>query len=212
MKRVMLVEDHMVVRVGYQRLLESSGFFKVIVEAVSGEEAIALYKTSQPDLVVMDISLPKMDGLEVLKKILAINPSARVLMISLHDNVLIAEKALEGGALGYVTKSSSGDVIIKAAETVANGGRYISPDIAEKIALKKIDGGVGPLAQLTRREQDIFLGMAEGKSVQELAAKLHISEKTISNNISNIKNKLGLKTAAEFVHLAMKYELLPKTR
>jgi two-component system invasion response regulator UvrY len=160
----------------------------------------------------MDISLPKMDGIEVVKKILAIDSSARILIISLHDNVLIAEKALENGALGYVTKSSSGDILIKAAETVGNGGRYISPDIAEKIALKKIDGGVGPLAQLTRREQDIFLGMAEGMSVQELAVKLHISEKTISNNISNIKNKLGLKTAAEFVHLAMKYELLPKIR
>jgi DNA-binding NarL/FixJ family response regulator len=210
MKTVMLVEDHMVVRVGYQRLLESSGYFKVVVEAVSGEEAVALYKTSRPDLVLMDVSLPNMDGIDALKRIRSYDQDARILIISLHDNVLLAEKALESGALGYVTKSSSGETIIKAAENVVNGSRFISPDIAEKIALKKIDGGVGPLMQLTRREQDIFLGMAEGKSIQELAAHLHVSDKTISNNVSNIKNKLGLKTAAEFVHLAMQYDLLPK--
>jgi len=209
MKSVMLVEDHMVVRVGYQRLLESSGYFKVGAEAVSGEEAVALYKTNRPDLVLMDLSLPNMDGIDAVKRIRTYDPEARILIISLHDNVLVAEKALESGALGYVTKSSNGETIIKAAEMVVNGGRFISPDIAEKIALKKIDGGVGPLMQLTRREQDIFLGMAEGKTIQELAAQLHVSDKTVSNNVSNIKNKLGLKTATEFVHLAMQYDLLP---
>ena len=210
MKSVMLVEDHMVVRVGYQRLLESNGYFKIIVEASSGEEAIALYKSSRPDLVLMDLSLPNMDGIDAVKKIRMFDPEARILIISLHDNVLVAEKALESGAMGYVTKSSSGETIIKAAELIVNGGRFISPDIAEKIALKKIDGGVGPLMQLTRREQDIFLGMAEGKTIQDLATQLHVSDKTVSNNVSNIKNKLGVKTATEFVHLAMKYDLLPK--
>jgi two-component system, NarL family, invasion response regulator UvrY len=208
MKTIMLVDDHMVVRAGYQRLIENEGYFKVICEVESAEEVLPAYRKTNPDLVMMDITLPDGDGIEVSERLIREDPEVRILIVSLHDNVRFAEKAIKSGVLGYVTKSCSGAEIMSAARAVVAGKKWLSPDIASKIALQKIDGELGPIEQLTAREQEIFIGYAEGYSVSELARRMHLSEKTISNNISNIKSKLGIKTTAEFVHLAVEYGLL----
>ncbi|GMT39856.1 MAG: DNA-binding response regulator [bacterium] len=205
---VLLVDDHMVVRTGYRRLLEQSGYIEVVGEAENGEVACRLYQEHIPDVVVMDLSMPGIGGLETARRILSRQPSACILIFSLHDNVLLAERALQAGILGYITKASSPEVLIQAVATVAQHRKFLGPDIAQSVALRNMGEEDSSLSNLSPREMEIFRLVVEGKSGAEIASILHLTSKTVSNYLHQIKQKLNVRTSAELVHVAIQNGLI----
>ena len=205
---VLLADDHMVVRTGYRRLLEQSGHIEVVAEAENGEVACRLYQEHIPDVVVMDLSMPGIGGLEAARRILSREPSACILIFSLHDNVLLAERALQAGILGYITKASSPEVLIQAVVTVAQHRKFLGPDIAQSVALRNMGEENSSLSNLSPREMEIFRLVVEGKSGAEIASTLHLTNKTVSNYLHQVKQKLNVHTSAELVHVAIQNGLI----
>ncbi len=209
---VLLVDDHQVVRSGYKRMFERTKQFEVITVASTGQEAITHYQIYSPDVVIMDLSLPDMSGIDALKEILEMDSKAKILVISLHESASLAERSLRAGAKGYVTKSSDSNVILDSLRAIASGKSYISHDIAEKITINKIYAKENERLSLSRREFEIFMLVAEGNNVSEIAQKLSLQSKTVSNHITKIKNNLRLANSAEFVHLALAKGLIDITQ
>ncbi len=205
---IMLVDDHSVVRAGYRRLLEMQPEFQVVAEAGDGPEACRQYHKHHPDLVIMDLSLPGMGGMEAARRMLSHHPHVRILIFTIHDSSVFAERALRMGVSGYITKSSDPDVLLEAVAQVAAGETYLGPDIAKELALRQISKNNSPLSQLSAKEFGIFLMMAAGNKRATIAETLHISVKTVSNYAHQIKKKLGLSTDAEVVHLAIRHGLI----
>lgn len=199
MIRVLLVDDHVVVRAGYRVLLRDVPEIEVVAEAESGEAAYRLYVELQPDVVVMDLSLPGMGGLEAIRRITARDGNARILVFSMHDDVAFVEQALRAGAQGYITKRSAPDVLADAICEIAAGGVYVDPALERTLARP----GDDPLTRLSPREFSIFQMLAQGLSTAEVAAQLCLSAKTVANYGTLIKRKLGAKNQAELVHLAL---------
>lgn len=201
---VMLVDDHAVVRAGYRLLLSQSSRIEVVREAERGEEACQHYADCQPDVVVMDLSMPGIGGLAAIRRIRARDPAARILAFSIHDETVYAERALEAGATGYISKSCAPEILVEAVLAVAAGGHYIEQDIAQRLAVHKLTGkDAGAISQLlSAREFDIFCLLARGRTLREIADELHIAEKTASNYGTQIKLKLGVRTSAEMARLA----------
>ena len=202
--RVILVDDHAVVREGYRRLLERTRDIEVLAEAASGEEAYRLFCEMSPDVVVLDINLPGMSGIEATRRILAREPDARVLVFSMHEDALFGSRALQAGARGYVTKASAPEVLVEAVRTVAQGRVFISHDMAQHLALQTVPGQEMPLDTLSPREFEVFRLLAEGKPVSEIARILSLSQKTIANYQSAIRQKLEADTSAQMVWIALK--------
>lgn len=194
--RLLLVDDHAVVREGYRRLLERQGEITVVGEAADAAMAYTLFTSLNPQLVVMDISLPGTSGLETLLRLLTFNPEARILMFSMHEEAIFAKQALARGAYGYVTKASAPNVLVEAVLSVARGKKYLSADIAQKLAL--LEGTQTPLG-LTQRECDVLRLIAEGRTVQEVAELLQINSKTVANHQAMLKQKLEAKTPIDLV-------------
>jgi two-component system invasion response regulator UvrY len=209
--RVMLADDHAVVREGYRRLLERTRDIEVATEAASGEEAYRAYCNSEPDVGVMDINLPGVSGIEITRRILARNPAARILVFSMHEDVVFVSRALQAGARGYVTKSSAPDVLVDAVRAVAAGRTYVSHDVAQKLALQLMPGRSVPFGQLSPREFEVFRLLAEGRSTSEIARALSLSQKTISNYQSIVKQKLEADSAAQMVWIALRQGLVDGT-
>jgi DNA-binding NarL/FixJ family response regulator len=203
--RVLLVDDHEVVRSGFRRLIEQSAI--VCAEAADGEEAYRIYAQCNPDVTVMDLNMPGMGGLESLRRILARHASARVLVFSMHDSIAFVNQALRAGARGYITKASAADVLITGIEAVARGERYLSPDLAQRISLAD-QGESNPLSQLTAREFELFRLFAEGRTVDDIAAALNISQKTVANYQTQIRQKLNIASAVDLVRLALRYGVI----
>jgi two-component system, NarL family, invasion response regulator UvrY len=197
--RVLLVDDHVVVRAGYRVLLRDVAEIEVVAEAESGEAAYRLYVELAPDVVVMDLSLPGMGGLEAIRRITARDNAARILVFSMHDDVAFVEQALRAGAQGYITKRSAPDVLADAIREIAAGGVYVDPALERTLARP----GDDPLTRLSPREFSIFQMLAQGLSTAEVAAQLCLSAKTVANYGTLIKRKLGAKNQAELVHLAL---------
>jgi DNA-binding NarL/FixJ family response regulator len=206
--RVLLVDDHAVVREGYRRLLERTSDIQVIAEASSGEEAYRLFCEQAPDVVVMDINLPTMSGIEVTHRLLAREPQAKILVFSMHDEALLASRVLQAGAFGYVTKASAPEVLVEAVRAVAQGRPYISHDMAQVLALQTVAGHDVALSTLSPREFEVFRLLAEGKPINEIARILSLSQKTIANYQSTIKQKLEADTSAQMVWIALKQGLV----
>ncbi len=206
--RVLLVDDHAVVREGYRRLLERTSDIQVIAEASSGEEAYRLFCEQAPDVVVMDINLPTMSGIEVTHRLLAREPQAKVLVFSMHDEALLASRVLQAGAFGYVTKASAPEVLVEAVRAVAQGRPYISHDMAQVLALQTVAGHDVALSTLSPREFEVFRLLAEGNPINEIARILSLSQKTIANYQSTIKQKLEADTSAQMVWIALKQGLV----
>lgn len=209
---VLLVDDHQVVRSGYKRMFERTKQFQVIAGASTGQEAIAQYRTWKPNVVIMDLSLPDMGGIDALKEILKFDSLAKILVISLHESASLAESSILAGAKGYVTKSSNSEVILDALHSVAAENTYISYDIAKKITMNKIYAKENDNLSLSSREFEIFILVARGKSISDIARTLNIQAKTVSNHITRIKNNLNLNNSAEFVHLAVTKGLIDITQ
>jgi two-component system invasion response regulator UvrY len=206
--RVLLVDDHAVVREGYRRLLERTSEIEVVAEAATGEDAYRVFCELNPDVVVMDINLPGMSGIEAARRMLAREPDARVLMFSMHEDALFGSRALQAGARGYVTKASAPEVLVEAVKAVSAGRLYISHDMAQELALQTVPGQDLPLNALSPREFEVFRLLAEGKSVADIARILSLSQKTVANYQSLIKQKLDADTSAQMVWIALKRGLV----
>ncbi len=209
MIQVLLVDDHAVVRTGFRLLLQSQPDIKVAAEAPSGEAACQLYAELNPDVVVMDLGMPGMGGLEALRRIRARNGSARILALSAHDDPMHARRALREGALGFLSKRSAPETLIEAIGTVAAGRRYIDPNLAQKLALAEIEGAArSPIEQLSEREFEVFIRLAGGATVQKIADDLKLSASTIGTHLYNIKQKLGVVNQSELTLLAIRHGLI----
>jgi two-component system invasion response regulator UvrY len=206
--RVLLVDDHAVVRVGFRLLLQTAADVTVAAEAESGEAACRIYAPDEHDVVVIDISMPGMGGLEALRRLRARHPRARLLALSAHDDPQHARRALKLGALGFLSKRSAPEELLKAVRTVAAHQRYIDPALAQALALAEIDGGDSPLAKLSEREFDVFLRLARGASVSKIADDLKLSASTVGTHLYNIKQKLGAANQAELTLLAIRHGLI----
>jgi len=208
MIRILLVDDHAVVREGYRRLLERRADLRVEAEAASAEEALQRLREFEPDLIILDLSLPNMGGIELTRRILQRQPDARILAFSMHRDPLFAAQAIRAGALGYVTKSSSPDVLIQAVYKVARKEKVLSPDIAPEMALILLQGESNPAEELNPREFEILRLLLGGLGVEEIGNILSISPKTVQNVHYQIKAKLGVRTDIELARLAMKLKLI----
>lgn len=206
--RVILVDDHDVVRSGLKRLLESDKNIEVIAEAESGEQAYQLFGEMQPDVVVMDISMPGMGGLEAAQRIIKRNTLARIIIFSMHENASFAKQALKAGVRGYVTKTGSSTDLITAVNDVMSGKTFLSPQIAQNIALQTLMGDDDPVQQLSSREFEVFRLLADGKRIEEVAEMLKISQKTVANYYTIIKQKLNVSSPVEMVRLAIRHGLI----
>ena len=209
MIRVLLADDHAVVRTGFRLLLQSQSEVSVVGEAASGETACQLYAELAPDVVVLDLSMPGMGGLEALKRIRAHHAQARVLALSAHDDAVHARRALQAGALGFLSKRSAPEALLVAVTTVAAGRRYLDADVAHKLAIAEIDGGAKPPTErLSARELEVFIRLASGATVQKIADDLNLSASTVGTHLYNIKQKLGVVNQSELTLLAIRHGLI----
>ncbi|PPC83834.1 MAG: DNA-binding response regulator [Methylotenera sp.] len=206
--RIVLVDDHAVVRSGLRRLLEQNTGMQVIAEADSGEQAYQLYGEHLPDVLVMDMSMPGMGGLESLRRILTRYPSARVVIFSMHENAAFASQALSAGARCYVAKSGAADDLVRAVKEAFAGRGYLSPSVAQNIVLQSMSGGEDPTQRLSAREFEVFRMLAEGSNVEDIALTLKISQKTVANYQTLLKQKLGITSPVELVRLAMRHGVI----
>lgn len=204
----MLVDDHAVVRMGFKLLLQSVVDIEVVAEADSGEAAYQRYETALPDVVVMDIAMGGMGGIEAIKRLLARHPTARILALSAHEDTSHPKRALQAGALGYLSKRSAPEVLIDALRIVASGRRYLDAQIAQRIAVQDINGDQGPLGKLSAREFEVFLQLARGQSVAQISSTLSLSISTVGTHLYNLKQKLSLTNQAEMTLLALRHALI----
>lgn len=206
--RIMLVDDHVVVRSGLRRLLEQKPGFSVVAEAESGEQAYQEFTDHRPDVMVMDVSMPGMGGLEALRRILTRHPTARIVVYSMHENAAFATQALQSGARAYVAKSGPSDELVQAVLEAARGKGYLSPSVAQRIALNTLAGEDDPFKRLSAREFEVFRLLAEGGNVETIAEMLKISQKTVANYQTLLKQKLGVSSPVDLVRLAIRHGVI----
>ena len=205
---IVLVDDHAVVRAGVRRLLEQEPLFDVTGEADSGEKAYQIYGELKPDVMVMDLSMPGMGGLEAIRRILMRYERAKILVLSMHEDLSFANQALKLGAKGYLLKNALGEDLVKSIKEVAEGNVFLSDDIARKMAMQSILGDRDPVHELSAREFEIFRLLAEGLEIDAIALKLNISSKTVSNYQTMIKQKLDINTPVELIRYAIKVGII----
>ena len=206
--KVLLTDDHAIVRQGYASLLETLLEPCEILEAGSGQEGFAIWQQQQPDLVIMDISLPDISGIETARRILERSEHARILFSSMHDELPMVQQALDTGALGYITKSSSPDILLDAVKRVLQGQPYVEHELATRLAIQGKGGSDPRLSGITQREFEIFVMLARGLTPGHIADQLCISTKTVSNYSAMLKSKLDVTSTAQMVHLAIRCGLV----
>lgn len=206
--RVILADDHNILRAGLISLLNSVRDFEVVAEACNGRETVNLVRRLKPDIVVMDVAMPDMNGVEATRKISRLAPGVRVLALSGHDDGVFVKGMLEAGAKGYLLKDAATTELLVALKTVLQGRIYVSPSVTDTLVvdyLQRVKGEVGPDAQrLTAREREVLQLVAEGKSTAAIAAILHLSERTIETHRKRIMDKLGIRSIAELTKYAIR--------
>jgi two-component system invasion response regulator UvrY len=205
---VMLVDDHAVVRTGFRLLLQETDDLQVVAEAGSGEEAVESYPATLPDVVVMDLSMAGIGGIEAIRRILGHHPQARILALSAHADTSHPRRVLNAGALGYLSKRSAPEEMVQAVRTVAAGRGYIDASLAQMMALPGNAGGQNPTEALSAREFAVFLQLAKGTSVNQIAEMLHLSPSTVGTHLYNIKQKLSASSHAELTLIAVRHGLI----
>jgi two-component system invasion response regulator UvrY len=204
----MLVDDHAVVRMGFKMLLESDSDIKVVAEAESGEQAIQRFVEFKPHVVVMDITMPGIGGLEAIERILAKDNTAKILVLSAHEDSVHPKRVLNAGAMGYLTKRSAAEELIKAIRVVATGKKYLEASVAQQMAIQQLSGEQNPVDVLSPREFEVFMALAKGKTTNEIAETLFLSPRTVGTHLYNIKQKLNANNSAEIALIAMRSGLL----
>lgn len=198
---ILIVDDHAIVRAGLRRLFR--GLFEGdILEAATGREALALARGRPLDLVLLDMNLPELGGLELLNRLATVAPGLPVLVLSMHAEPLYVTRAMEAGARGYVSKNVAPDELVRAIRQVASGGRYIEGELAQALVLNPAPS-IEPLEQLTPRDLEIIRLLARGRSLGEIADALGLGYKTIANTCTQIKSKLGVNRTADLVRVAL---------
>ena len=205
---ILLVDDHSVVRMGFKMLIENESDMAVICEAESGELGITAFKDHKPNLVIMDITMPGMGGLDAIERIIAFDKKAKILVLSAHEDSVHPKRALSAGALGYLTKRSAAEELIKAIRSVNSGTKYLEPAIAQQMAITQISGENNPVEILSDREFEVFMDLAKGKSTNEIADTMCLSPRTVGTHLYNIKQKLNANNSAEIALIAIRCGLL----
>ena len=201
---VLIADDHAVVRTGFRLLLEAAEDIEVVAEAESGEEAFRLHTETEPDVVMMDIAMPGMGGIEAIKKIVAHDKKAKILALSVHEDISHPKRVLQAGALGYLTKRQAPEVLIEAIRKINDGQTMIDPDLAQRMALADASGESAPLESLSEREFEVFEKLALGQGVNDIAKHLNLSPSTVGTHLYNIKQKLSISNQAEMTLLAVR--------
>lgn len=209
--KVLLVDDHAVVRAGFKMLLASQYHIGQIVDIERGELATQEYQSFQPDVVVMDLSMPGIGGLEAIRRLCKLDPYVLILVYSIHDEVIYVERALEAGAKGYVSKNSAAEVLANAVTVIASGKRYVEEGLLptlNDLSLTKNEKSMYTLNILSPREFDVFRLLSKGLNAHNVASELSLSYKTICNYNTQIKSKLNANTSADLANIAMLHNLI----
>lgn len=209
-RRVMLVDDHALVRMGFRMLLAACEDLEVVAEADNGEEALQRLAQGGIDLVVLDLSMPGMGGLETLRRLRAKDARVGVLVLSAHDDSAHARRALDAGAQGFLSKRGAPEALTQALRCVADGRRYLDAGIAQQLALAALDGSHHPADALSAREFEVFVQLARGRSVQEIAGDLNLSTSTVGTHLYHVKQKLNASNQAELTLLALRWGLIER--
>ncbi len=205
---VMLVDDHAVVRMGFKLLLQEAADIEVVAEAATGEEAIKRYAELKPDVVVMDIAMPGMGGMEAVTRLVAKDAEVKVLILSAHEDSIHPPRLLKAGAVGYLSKRSAPEELIQAIKQVAAGKIFIDPTLAKAMAVQNLSALQNPVEVLSDREFEIFMLLAKGQSVVHIATTLFLSPRTVGTHLYNIKQKLKAANSAELTLIALHNGLL----
>ncbi|MCB1874136.1 MAG: response regulator [Gammaproteobacteria bacterium] len=210
MIRVLLVDDHELVRTGFRHILDGSDNVDVVGEAKSGEETLVKVKSSNPDLVLMDVNMPGIGGIEATRKIKRLFPSVQVIAVTIHSDTPFPEQLHDAGALGYVTKGCPAEELFEAIQTVAGGKPFISNEVSKKLTLARINGRSPetPFSKLSQREMQVFLMITQGHKTQEISDSLCLSPKTVSTYRHRLFEKLDVKTDVDLTHLALRFGLI----
>ena len=212
MIKVMLVDDHDLVRTGIKRLLEDHPNIKIVGEATSGEQALDLITENDPDVVLMDINMPGIGGLEATRKLLQRKPKLKIIVVTMHEDDMFAQRLLKAGAMGYLTKGARVDEILQAVEAVMANQRYLCPSIAQQIALSQMaEEESSPFDSLSERELQVLLMMMDGQSISAISEKLCLSPKTVSTYRTRLYDKLGVQNDIELARLALQYGVVEST-
>ena len=206
--KILLVDDHAVVRMGFKMLIEAEADIKVIGEAENGEAAIKLFQELKPDIIVMDITMPGIGGLEAIDRIMAKDKNTKILVLSAHEDSVHPKRVLNAGAMGYLTKRSAAEELIKAIKSVYQGKRYLEPNIAQQMAITQLSGETNPVEILSDREFEVFMALAKGKSTNDIAETLCLSPRTVGTHLYNIKQKLNANNSAEIALIAIRCGLI----
>lgn len=205
--RILLVDDHAVVRLGFRMLLAAHEWCEIVAEADSGESGYLAFREHRPDVVVMDLSLPKMSGIATIQRMRAVTPDARILVVSMHEANPYVVQSMRAGASGYVFKSSAPEELVKAVRAVARGGTYLSNELAQRMVMSDIRGEPNPFERLSAREFEIVSLATSGVAPREIAQRLSISYKTVVNYLSQAKRKLDVQSGAEMTRLALHHRI-----
>ncbi|WP_420466635.1 response regulator [Panacagrimonas sp.] len=201
--RVMLVDDHAVVRMGFRMLLSDTPDIEVVAEAENGEQAQQLCAQALPDVVVMDLSMPGIGGLESIARLTARYPGLRILVLSAHEDTIHPKRALKAGAAGYLSKRSAAEELIQAIGHIAAGRMYMEAALAQRMTLQQLSAQQNPVDVLSAREFEVFIALAKGRSVNAIAEVLNLSPRTVGTHLYNIKQKLGAGNQAEIALMAL---------
>lgn len=204
MIKVMLVDDHDLVRTGIKRLLEDHPKIEIVGEAVSGEQALQQVTEYDPDVVLMDINMPGIGGLEATRKLLQRKPLLKIIVVTMHEDDLFPQRFLKAGALGYITKGAKVEEMLQAIQAVMANKRYLSPAIAQQIALSQVgEESSSPFESLSEREMQVLLMMLDGQTISAISEKLCLSPKTVSTYRTRLYAKLGVQNDIELTRLAL---------
>lgn len=211
MIRVALIDDHELVRTGFRMILEKSGV-EVVGEAADGEQGLALIREIEPDVALVDVHMPRLTGIEVTDRVRRAKLRTRIVIVSVVNEAPFPRRLIEAGASGYLTKGCAADELLRAVRQVADGRRYLSPDVAEMLALGTIDGDTGsPFEVLSSRELDVAMMLAQGRDMPYIANRFSLSPKTVATYKYRLFEKLGIDNAVALAHLAHVHGLLDES-
>jgi two-component system invasion response regulator UvrY len=205
---ILLVDDHAIVRVGFRALLAQQDWCGPITEAANGEAGYQLFRELKPDVIVMDLSMPKMSGITAIQRIKTVDAETRILVVSVHDESVFVMQAMKAGAAGYVSKGSAPEEIVGAVRSVAQGKTYISNGIAQRLVITTIRGDENPFQQLSAREFEIVSLATSGVDPRDIALRLSIHYKTVVNYLTQVKRKLNVTNATELTKLAIRHGIV----